>query len=42
MEWEILDGSDWRAEYANTEIIGVTDIVCEGFYSEAINIVLKL
>ena len=42
MEWEILDGSDWRAEYANTEIIGVTDIVCEGFYREAINIVLKL
>lgn len=41
MEWTILDGSSWQAQYADYEVIGVTDILCET-YREAVNIVIKL
>lgn len=39
MEWAILDGSGWGAEYRDWTVIGVTDILC-GTYPEAVNIVI--
>lgn len=41
MEWEIVDGKGWQAKYADREIVGVTDILCETC-REAVNIVLKV
>lgn len=39
MEWAILDGSGWGAEYRDWTVIGVTDILCAS-YPEAVNIVI--
>lgn len=41
MEWEILDGSSWQSIYKYNEVIGIKDILVDGFYREAINIVIK-
>lgn len=41
MEHEILRGKTWQARYSSCQVIGVTDIVVDDFYREAINIVIK-
>ena len=41
MEWAILNGSGWQAQYANRKVLYVTDIVCDEGYPGAINIVLE-
>lgn len=40
MEWEILKGKGVNRHFINNEVIGVTDILFHGSYSEAINIVI--
>lgn len=40
MEWEILENRGNYRKYADNEVIGVTDIITEGAYSEAVNIVI--
>ena len=44
MEWEISQSRNnkWQIKYKNTKVIGVTDILVEDFYREAVNIVLDL
>ncbi|HLO11143.1 MAG TPA: hypothetical protein VK190_02680 [Pseudoneobacillus sp.] len=42
MEWEMLQDKVWQSEYANCEVVGVTDIVVEDAYREAVNIVIKV
>ena len=39
MEWSVLNGSSWAADYADWLVIGVTDILCET-HREAVNIVI--
>lgn len=41
MEWEILEGKGVNRHYVDNEVIGVTDILFHGSYSEAINIVIE-
>ena len=41
MEWELLKNKTWLSLYNDHEVIGVTDIVSDDFYREAINIVIK-
>lgn len=41
MEWEILKGKGKNRNFINNEVIGITDIMVRGHYSEAINIVIK-
>lgn len=41
MEWEILRGVVWQSKYANCKVIGVTDILVDSFYKEAVNIVIE-
>ena len=41
MEWELLNNKVWQSKYRDSEVIGVTDILVDGFYPEAINIVIK-
>jgi hypothetical protein len=42
MEWKIEKGEGHYGEYANHEVLGVTDIVVHGTpHPEAINIVIK-
>lgn len=40
MEHELIDSKTWQSKYNNCEVIGVKDIVIDGFYREAINIVI--
>lgn len=40
MEWQIQNDGVWQSEYANHEVVGVTDIVVDT-YKEAVNIVIK-
>ena len=43
MEHELLFSKSWPSEYSLCEVVGVTDIVVRnGFYPEAVNIVIKL
>lgn len=42
MEHELLSSKSWQSQYSLCEVIGVTDIVvADGFYREAVNIVIK-
>jgi len=41
MEHEILKGTGKNRHFINNEVIGITDIVVNGHYSEAINIVIE-
>jgi len=41
MEHEILNGKGKFKDYINYEVLGVTDVLTGGPYSEAINIVIK-
>lgn len=41
MEHEILNKKVWQSNYSENEVIGVNDIYVDGFYREAINIVIK-
>lgn len=41
MEWEVLKGEGVYKNYINYNVLGVTDILVNGAYSEAINIVIK-
>lgn len=41
MEHEIISGKHWMSKYADTLVIGVTDIVVDDFYREAVNIVIE-
>lgn len=41
MEWEILKGKGKNRHYINNEVLGITDILVKGPYSEAINIVIE-
>lgn len=42
MEWELLQGKVWQAQYKSYEVVGVTDIVVDDAYREAVNIVVKV
>lgn len=41
MEWEIINGKVWQSKYLNCKVIGVTDILVDSFYKEAVNIVIE-
>lgn len=41
MEWELLSGAVWQSKYANHYVVGVTDILVDSFYKEAVNIVIE-
>ena len=41
MEWELLQRKRWLSNYMYRDVVGVTDIVVQGPYQEAINIVIK-
>ena len=41
MEWEVLQSKGKYKDYINNEVIGITDILVHGNYSEAVNIVIK-
>lgn len=41
MEWEIIKGEGIFKKFINNNVIGVTDILVSGHYSEAINIVIE-
>lgn len=41
MEWQLLGGFCWQSKYLDCRVIGVTDIVVEDSYPEAVNIVLN-
>jgi hypothetical protein len=40
MDWEIEKSLDEASKYVDSEVAHVSDIVCGGNYSEAINIVI--
>lgn len=42
MEWELIQGKCWQAAYNEAKVIGVTDILTDDFYREAINIVIEV
>ena len=42
MEWQIKEEKVWQSKFAGCRVKGVKDIVCDGFYREAINIVLYI
>lgn len=42
MEWQVARNDVWQSKYASTRVIGVTDILCDDPYREAINIVLDI
>ena len=42
MEWELLSNKVWQSEYNDCRVIGVKDICVDGFYREAINIVIDV
>lgn len=41
MNHAIIKNKGWQSIYNDYEVIGVNDIYCDGFYREAINIVIK-
>lgn len=41
MEWEILDRKGWQHLFGEHKVIGVTDILCDDPYREAVNIVIE-
>ena len=41
MEWEIIKGEGIFKKFINNNVIGVTDILVSGHYSEAINIIIE-
>ena len=41
MEWEIIKGEGIFKKFINNNVIGVTDILVSGHYTEAINIVIE-
>lgn len=41
MDWQITSGKCWMSKYGNCKVVGVTDIVVDGFYKEAVNIVIE-
>ena len=41
MEWELIRGEGVFKDYVDSEVIGVTDILVDGHYKEAINIVIE-
>lgn len=42
MEWQLLTDKVWQSEYKECRVIGVNDIYVDGFYREAINIVIEV
>jgi hypothetical protein len=40
MEHEIINGKGKFGKYKNYKVLGVKDILCEGHYTEAINIII--
>ena len=42
MEWQLLNNKVWQSAYNDYNVIGVKDIVVDGHYSEAINIVIDI
>lgn len=42
MEWKLLRDETWQSSYNDCKVIGVTDIVVDDFYREAVNIVLDI
>ena len=42
MEWQLLTDKVWQSEYKEYRVIGVKDICVDGFYREAINIVIEV
>lgn len=42
MEWALLRDETWQSSYNDCKVIGVTDIVVDDFYREAVNIVLDI
>lgn len=43
MEWEITKGHVWQSKYLNNNVLGVRDIVVDGFlHKEAINIIISV
>lgn len=42
MEWQLLTDKVWQSEYKDCQVIGVNDISVDGFYREAINIVIDI
>lgn len=41
MEWEIIKGKGIYRKFVNNNVIGITDILVMGNYTEAINIVIE-
>lgn len=41
MEWQLLQNKVWQSFYKDCKVIGIKDICVNGFYREAINIVLE-
>lgn len=41
MEWEVLKGKGKNKNFANHTVLGITDIRVDGYYTEAINIVIE-
>lgn len=41
MDWEMINGKVWQSKYLNCKVIGVTDILVDSFYKEAVNIVIE-
>lgn len=41
MDHEILKGKGKNRHYINNEVLGLASILCDGHYSEAINIVIE-
>lgn len=42
MEHELLNNKVWQSKYNECKVIGVTDIACDDFYREAVNIVIEI
>lgn len=42
MEWELEKGRTWQSKYKDNKVLGVTDILVEDFYREAVNIVIEV
>lgn len=40
MEWQLIQNKVWQSFYKDCKVIGIKDICVDGFYREAINIVI--
>ena len=40
MDWELIHDKCWQSKYCDCKVLGVKDIVVDGFYREAVNIVI--